>query len=67
MADISKINVNSTTYNLKDSRIPALPNNTTTYLRGDGTWVTPTVSTMVTSVDVSDEGTFLLIQVSSQS
>ena len=61
MADISKINVNSTTYNLKDSRIPALPGSTSTYLRGDGTWTAPTVSTMTSASDVSDEGTSLLI------
>ena len=63
MADISKINVNSTTYNLKDSRIPNLPGDTTTYLRGDGTWTAPTVSTMTSSADVSDESTYLLITI----
>lgn len=61
MADISKINVNSTTYNLKDSRIPALPGTTTTYLRGDGTWVAPTVSTTASASDVEDKSSYLLI------
>lgn len=61
MADISKISVNNTTYNLKDSRIPNPSGSTTNYLRGDGTWATPTVSTMTSASDVSDEGTSLLI------
>lgn len=62
MADISKINVNNTTYNLKDSRIPDLNSSTTQYLRGDGTWTSPTVQTMSGNVDVSDESTYLLIE-----
>ena len=62
MADISKINVNSTTYNLKDSRLPNLNSSTTQYLRGDGTWAAPTVQTMSGNVDVSDEGSYLLIE-----
>lgn len=66
MADISKIKVNNTTYNLKDSRIPALPGSTSTYLRGDGSWVAPTVSTMSSASNVSDESTYLLITVTQQ-
>jgi len=61
MADISKINVNSTTYNLKDSRIPNLPGTASSYLRGDGAWASPTVSTMSSDSDVSDRSTYLLI------
>lgn len=61
MPDISKINVNSTTYNLKDNRIPDLSNDSTTFLCGDGTWVAPTVSTMSVSSSVSDEDSYLYI------
>ena len=61
MADISKIKVNNTTYDLKDSRIPNLSGSTTTFLRGDGSWSTPTVNTMTSATDVSDEGSYLQI------
>lgn len=61
MADISKINVNSTTYNLKDSRLPNLNSSTTQYLRGDGTWATPTVSTISSVADVTDNGSYMTI------
>lgn len=61
MADISKIKVNSTTYNLKDSRIPALNSSTTQFLRGDGTWATPTVTEMVVDATVTDDGTGMTI------
>lgn len=62
MADISKINVNNTTYNIKDARLPNLNSSTSQYLRGDGTWAAPTVETMSGNVDVSDEDTYLLIE-----
>lgn len=62
MADISKINVNSTTYNLKDSRIPDLNSSTTQYLRGDGTWATPTVSEIMSTADVTDDDTGMIIE-----
>lgn len=65
MSDISKINVNGTTYNLKDSRIPNLPGSSTTFLRGDGQWVAPSVNTLSSNSDVSEEGTYLLIAPSS--
>ena len=65
MANISKINVNNTTYNLKDSRIPDLPQNTTTYLRGDGTWTAPTVTSLSSEATVTDNGTYMLIDTSS--
>lgn len=42
MADIDKIKISNTVYNLKDSRVPALINSTTQFLRGDGTWSVPT-------------------------
>lgn len=38
MSDISKINVNNTTYTLKDSRIPEMPNDSSKVLKGNGTW-----------------------------
>lgn len=41
MADIKRIKVNGTTYNLKDGRIPALTNEENTFLRDDGTWTDP--------------------------
>ena len=41
MADIKKIQVNGTIYNLKDARIPALTNEENTFLRDDGTWTDP--------------------------
>lgn len=41
MADIKKIQVNGTIYNLKDGRIPALTNEENTFLRDDGTWTDP--------------------------
>jgi hypothetical protein len=62
MADISKINVNSTTYNIKDARLPDLNSSTSQYLRGDGSWAAPIVQTMSGNVDVSDEDTYLLIE-----
>lgn len=62
MADISKINVNSTTYNIKDGRLPSFNNSTTQYLRGDGTWATPTVSEITSSADVSDDSTGMIIE-----
>lgn len=63
MADISKITVNSTTYNLKDSRIPDPNNSTTQYLRGDGTWATPTVQTISSSANVEDNDTYMTIRI----
>lgn len=61
MADISKINVNSTTYNLKDSRLPNLNSSTTQYLRGDGIWATPTVTEMTVNATVTDDGNGMTI------
>lgn len=65
MADISKINVNSTTYNLKDSRLPDLNSSTSQYLRGDGTWADPTVNTISSAADVTDNETYMTIEPSS--
>lgn len=64
MADISKINVNSTTYNLKDGRFPNPNNNTAQYLRGDGTWAAPTVTEMVINATVTDDNTGMKITTS---
>lgn len=61
MADISKIKINTTTYNVKDSRIPALPGSENTYLRGDGTWAAPSVTTMQTTATIVDEGNGMLV------
>ena len=51
MSDISKIKVNNTTYTLKDSRIPEMPNDSSKVLKGNGTWGT------VSSPYVSGTGT----------
>lgn len=60
--DVKKIRLNSgTTYNIKDSRIPALTNDTTTFLRSDGTWSDPTANLPETT-DVVDNGTYMTIQ-----
>ena len=65
MADITKIKVNSTTYNLKDSRIPSPNSSTTQFLRGDGTWATPTVTEMTVNATVTDDSTGMIITTSS--
>lgn len=66
MADISKIKtLNGTTYNVKDARIPALPNTSNTYLRGDGTWAAPSVSVITSEATITDMDTYLLIDTSS--
>lgn len=65
MASINKINVNNTTYTLRDSRIPDTNGSTTQYLRGDGTWATPTVSTISSAADVTDNDTYMTIEPSS--
>lgn len=62
MADITKINVNSTAYNLKDQRFPDLNSSTTQYLRGDGIWAVPTVSTISSAADVTDEGDGMIVE-----
>lgn len=60
--DIKKIRLNSgTTYNIKDSRIPALTNDTTTFLRSDGTWSDP-MDNLPETTDVVDNGTYMTIQ-----
>lgn len=60
--DVKKIRLNSgTTYNIKDSRIPALTNDTATFLRSDGTWSDPTANLPETT-DVVDNGTYMTIQ-----
>ena len=61
MTDISKINVNNTTYNIKDSRVPALTGSENTYLRADGTWATPTVTTISTTATIVDQGDGMLV------
>lgn len=66
MAEISKIKIiNGTIYDLKDGRIPAMTGSTTTFLRGDGTWATPTVEVMGANATVTDDGTYMLIEPSS--
>ena len=61
--DVKKIRLNSgTTYNIKDSRIPALTNDTTTFLRSDGTWSDPTANLPETT-DVVDNGTYMTIYI----
>lgn len=65
MADISKINVNNTTYNIKDARLPNLNSSTTQYLRGDGSWATPTVTTISTNAVITDQGNGMLVTISS--
>jgi len=60
MADIKKIHVNNTTYNLKDDRIPALTNNTSTFLRADGAWADPSAN-LPDPVEVVDNSTYMTI------
>lgn len=60
--DVKKIRLNSgTTYNIKDSRIPALTNDTTMFLRSDGTWSDP-MDNLPETTDVVDNGTYMTIQ-----
>ena len=60
MANISKINVNNTTYDLKDGRYPDIPDDGSQVLMGDGTWGTissgPWVSGDGTNSAVLDPG-----------
>lgn len=60
MSDIKVININNTNYNLKDRRIPALSNDTTTFLRGDGTWADPSAN-LPDPVEVVDNSTYMTI------
>lgn len=61
MADISKITItNGSTYDVRDRRVPEMTLSESTYLRGDGVWAVPPL----TSIRVSfiDCGNYLLIQ-----
>lgn len=62
MADISHVKIISgTTYDVRDYRVPTLTNSESTYLRGDGTWQIPAVSTG-SGVTFIDGGDYLLIE-----
>lgn len=42
MADINKIKtITGSTYTIRDAQVPAMPDSTNMFLRGDGTWDTP--------------------------
>lgn len=46
MADVSTIRTpNGVYHSVKDSRIPKLPESENVYLRGDGAWEVPVIST----------------------
>lgn len=46
MADISKLNINGTTYNLKDtSKIPEAPSDDNFYVRQNNAWASITIGT----------------------
>lgn len=54
MADISRIKVNNTTYDIKDYRVPNMTNMTTSFFRGDGQWAAPAFEEGVQFVDNDD-------------
>ena len=61
MADISVIRIPKGDYfNVKDDRIPALPESSNNYLRGDGTWNIPATAPFSGTVFV-DGGDHLLV------
>lgn len=62
MANIRKIRVNNTTYDLRDDRLPDLNNSSSQFLRGDGVWASPTVSTINSEADVTDNDTYMTIE-----
>lgn len=50
---ISKITIGSTTYNLKDARLPDFTSSTTDFLRSDGVWSTiDTTPTSITNAEI---------------
>lgn len=61
MADISVVRIPKGTYhNIKDSRIPDLPESENVYMRGDGTWSIP-VSSPSSGIVFVDGGDHLLV------
>lgn len=61
MADISYIKIiDGTTHSIHDIGVPELTQSTSTYLRGDGDWIIPTV-TMQSGVTFVDGGDHLLV------
>lgn len=65
MADISHVKIiNGTTYDVRDYRVPVLPQSENVYLRGDGTWQIPT-NVFGSGVVIVDAGDHLLIKTGS--
>ena len=63
MADISKVTLlNGTTYNLKDERLPAYVNEEQQYLRSDGSWSVPVVTSFTLQSEVTDDDTGMLVE-----
>ena len=62
MADVSHIKaINGTTYDIRDYRIPILPNSENVYLRGDGTWQIPINSAVSSGCMFIDGGDHLKV------
>ncbi len=63
MADISKVILpNGNIYNLKDERLPAYVNEEQQYLRSDGSWSVPVVTSFTLQSSVIDDDTGMLVE-----
>ena len=63
MADISKIKIRLTTYNIKDGRIEDLPGSENTFLNGDGEFTVPSSPSPSTGAVLVDCGSFLQVNI----
>ncbi len=58
MANIAKMNINGTTYDLKDERLPDAIGDEGLFLRSDGMWEEPRYS----SNDIEDKDTYMVVR-----